>query len=35
MAADTNMAEMIAYFSENQDLPVTGNDFWKATETEA
>ena len=31
MAADTNMAEMIAYFSENQDVPVTGKDFWSAT----
>ena len=29
--ADTNMAEMIAYFSENQDDPVPGKDFWEAT----
>jgi len=35
MAADTNMAEMIAYFSENQDAPVTGKDFWEATGTSA
>lgn len=31
MGADTNMAEMIAYFSENQDAPVKGEDFWQAT----
>ena len=30
-AADTNMAEMIAYFAENQDAVVTGQDFWQAT----
>jgi len=29
--ADTNMAELIAYFSENQDTPVEGQDFWQAT----
>ncbi len=31
VGADTNMAEMLAYFSENQDAPVTGKDFWEAT----
>ena len=35
MAADTNMAEMVAYFSENQDAPVQGADFWQATGSEA
>lgn len=35
MAADTNMAEMVAYFSENQDAPVSGTDFWQATGSEA
>lgn len=34
MGADTNMAEMLAYFSENQDAPVTGADFWAATGSE-
>ena len=31
MGADTNMGEMIQYFSENQEDPVSGNDFWQAT----
>ena len=31
---DTNMTEMLAYFSENQDAPVTGTDFWTATGSE-
>lgn len=35
MTGDTNMAEMVAYFSENQDAPVTGPDFWQSTGTEA
>ena len=36
MGADTNMAEMIAYFAENQSVaPVSGNDFWTATGTSA
>mmetsp|Transcript_20885 Transcript_20885/g.25648 ORF Transcript_20885/g.25648 Transcript_20885/m.25648 type:complete len:308 (-) Transcript_20885:184-1107(-) len=34
MAADTNMAEMIQYFSENQDAPVSGQDIWQATGSE-
>ena len=34
VGADTNMAEMLAYFSENQDAPVTGKDFWEATGSE-
>ena len=34
MAADTNMAEMITYFEyESEDVPVTGSDFWAATNT--
>jgi hypothetical protein len=28
MAADTNMAEMLTYFSQNQEEPVQGADFW-------
>ena len=34
MGCDTNMAEMLAYFAENQDAPVTGADFWAATGSE-
>jgi len=30
VGADTNMAEMINHFSENQDAPVSGTDFWQA-----
>ena len=33
VGSDTNMAEMLSYFSENQDQPVTGTDFWQATGT--
>ena len=33
VGVDTNMAEMINYFEENQDAPVTGTDFWQATGT--
>ena len=34
MAADTNMAEMINYFEEESGaVPVTGSDFWAATNT--
>ena len=34
MAADTNMAEMITYFEEESEaVPVTGSDFWAATNT--
>ena len=35
MATDTNMAEMVAFFDQNQDAPVTGADFWQATGTSA
>lgn len=35
MGADTNMAEMIAYFADNQDAPVSGNDFWQAAGMES
>ena len=33
MGTDTNMAEMIAHFSNSKDAPVTGADFWAATGT--
>ena len=36
MATDTNMAEMITYFEEESEaVPVTGSDFWAATNTSA
>ena len=36
MGADTNMAEMIAFFDQNQNVaPVSGNDFWTTTGTTA
>ena len=30
VGADTNMAEMVNHFTENQDAPVSGTDFWQA-----
>jgi len=30
---DTNMAEMVSYFSENQEEPVTGSSVWEALST--
>lgn len=29
MAIDTNMAEMVNYFNQNQEEPVIGQDFWQ------
>jgi len=34
MGADTNMAEMISHFGQSSGAPVTGEDFWHASESE-
>jgi hypothetical protein len=33
LGIDTNMAEMIDYFAQNDETPVTGDSLWEKLET--